>query len=625
MDGVYLMRRRVSLRFSGNIASLKRGPLGRSISTLSKRERKLIGLVIVIQIFLSGLDLLGVVIFGLVGSLSVSGLSAKQPGDRVSDFLALLNIQNSTLQHQVTILGTLAASVLVIKTVSTLYLTRRTLFFLSRRGARISGTLLSKMMGQNLLKFQSKSMQETIYAVTSGVQSVNVGILGAASYLVADISLLIILGIGLFLVDTVVALSTLLIFSIIAIALYRALHLRVRVLGKVQSDLFIESNERIVEVISSYRELIVKNRRSYYAREIARLRLDMADSSAEFAFLSNVSKYILEITVVVGSLFIAAVQFMTQTASHAIAVLSIFLVASTRIAPAVLRVQQGLLQIKGNIGSATPTLELIEALGSEESIDSTIDTLRFEYPGFSSDVNISKVSIRYPGRETNALSDVTLKIRSGEIIALVGPSGAGKTTLVDCLLGILEPDKGSVLISRERPLDAISKWPGSIAYVPQDVMIMNGTIRENVAMGYPENSYSVESIWEALETAHLSEYVKSLENGIDSPVGDRGTKMSGGQRQRLGIARAMFTKPHLLVLDEATSALDGETEAGISDSIQKMRGEVTVILIAHRLSTVRSADNVVYLEAGNLVAEGTFEEVRKSVKDFDRQARLMGL
>jgi len=625
MVGVHLMRRRVSLRFSGNIASLKRGPLGRSISTLSKRERKLIGLVIVIQIFLSGLDLLGVVIFGLVGSLSVSGLSSKQPGNRVSDFLALLNIQNSTLQHQVTILGTLAALVLVIKTVSTLYLTRRTLFFLSRRGARISGTLLSKMMGQNLLKFQSKSMQETIYAVTSGVQSVNVGILGAASYLVADISLLIILGIGLFLVDTVVALSTLLIFSIIAVALYRALHLRVRVLGKVQSDLFIESNERIVEVISSYRELIVKNRRSYYAREIARLRLDMADSSAEFAFLSNVSKYILEITVVVGSLFIAAVQFMTQTASHAIAVLSIFLVASTRIAPAVLRVQQGLLQIKGNIGSATPTLELIEALGSEESIDSKIDILRFEYPGFSSDVNISKVSIRYPGREKNALSDVTLKIRSGEIIALVGPSGAGKTTLVDCLLGILEPDKGSVLISRERPLDAISKWPGSIAYVPQDVMIMNGTIRENVAMGYPEDSYSVESIWEALETAHLSEYVKSLENGIDSPVGDRGTKMSGGQRQRLGIARAMFTKPHLLVLDEATSALDGETEAGISDSIQKMRGEVTVILIAHRLSTVRSADNVVYLEAGNLVAEGTFEEVRKSVKDFDRQARLMGL
>ena len=619
------MQKRINLKLGRFIDSFKRGPLGRSISTLSKRERKLIGLVIIIQILLSALDLVGVVIFGLVGSLSVSGLSAKTPGNRVSDFLALLNLQNSTLQQQVTILGSIAAFVLVVKTISTLYLTRRTLFFLSRRGARISGTLLSKMMGQNLLRFQSKSMQETIYAVTSGVQSVNVGILGAASYLVADISLLIILGIGLFLVDTVVALSTLLIFSIIAYALYRALHLRVRVLGKAQSDLFIESNERIFEVISSYRELIVKNRRSYYSKEIARLRLDMADSSAEFAFLSNVSKYILEITVVVGSLFIAAIQFMTQTASHAIAVLSIFLVASTRIAPAVLRVQQGLLQIKGNIGSATPTLELIEELGGEESIDSSIDKLRFDYPGFSSDVDISQVSIRYPGRAGNAISDVTLKIGSGEVIALVGPSGAGKTTLVDCLLGILEPDTGSVLISGEPPLNAISKWPGSIAYVPQDVMIMNGTIKENVAMGYPGGSYSDDSIWEALETAHLADYVRSLEKGIDSPVGDRGTKISGGQRQRLGIARAMFTQPRLLVLDEATSALDGETEAQISDSIQKMRGKVTVILIAHRLSTVRSADKVVYLEEGKLISQGTFEKVRESVKHFDRQAKLMGL
>ena len=625
MVGVHLMQKRVKPKKSNALASLKRGSLGRSVSTLSKRERKLMGLVIVIQIFLSGLDLLGVVIFGLVGSLTVSGLSAKQPGNRVSDFLTLLNIENSTLQHQVTILGSLAAVALVIKTLATLYLTRRILFFLSRRGARISGTLLSKMMGQNLLKFQSKSMQETIFAVTSGVQSINVGILGAAASLVADISLLVILGVGLFIVDTIVAFSTLLIFSIVAVLLYRALHLKVRVLGKTQSDLAIKSNERIFEVISSYRELIVKNRRSFYSREIARLRLDMADSSAEFAFLSNVSKYILEITVVAGSLFIAAVQFMAHTASHAIAVLAIFLVASTRIAPAVLRVQQGLLSIKGNIGSATPTLELIEALGSEESIDSKIDTLRFDYPGFSSEVSVSNVSICYPGREENALSEITLRIKPGEVIALVGPSGAGKTTLVDCLLGILEPDEGNVLISNERPLDAISKWPGSIAYVPQDVMIMNGTIRENVAMGYPEGSYPADSIWKALETAHLSDYVKSLEGGLESAVGDRGTKMSGGQRQRLGIARAMFTNPHLLVLDEATSALDGETEAGISDSIQRMRGEVTVILIAHRLSTVRNADKVVYLEAGRIVSEGTFEEVRKSVKDFDRQAKLMGL
>ena len=607
------------------IIKYKSGPLGRSLSTLSKREQKLIGIVILIQIVLSGLDLLGVVIFGLVGSLAVSGLSSKQPGNRVSDFLEFLQIQDATLQAQITILGSIAAIVLVTKTVCTVYLTRRTLFFLSRRGARISGTLLSKMMSQNLLKFQSKSMQETIYAVTSGVQSINVGILGAASYLIADVSLLIVLGFGLFLVDTMVAISTLLIFSIIAFTLYRALHVRVRVLGKIQSDLAIESNERIFEVISSYRELIVKNRRNYYAEEIGRLRLNMANSSAEFSFLSIVSKYILEITVVVGALFIAAMQFLTQTASYAVAVLSIFLVASTRITPAVLRVQQGLLQIKGSIGSATPTLELIELLGSEEPIDNNIDKLRFDYPGFTPEVDISGVSLAYPGSSRLALDDVNLEINTGEIVALVGPSGAGKTTLVDCLLGILDPDKGKVLISKELPLNAISKWPGSIAYVPQDVVIINGTIKENVAMGYPSSSYKDESIWNALKVAHLDEYVNSLPDGLNSSVGDRGAKMSGGQRQRLGIARALFTKPHLLVLDEATSALDGETETRISDSIQQLRGRVTVVIIAHRLSTVKNADKVVYLKEGKVMAQGKFNEVRDQVSDFDRQAKLMEL
>jgi ABC-type multidrug transport system fused ATPase/permease subunit len=251
--------------------------------------------------------------------------------------------------------------------------------------------------------------------------------------------------------------------------------------------------------------------------------------------------------------------------------------------------------------------------------------LRFDYPGFTPEVDISGVSLAYPGSRRLALDDVNLEINTGEIVALVGPSGAGKTTLVDCLLGILDPDKGKVLISNEPPLYAISKWPGSIAYVPQDVVVINGTIKENVAMGYPSSSYADESIWNALNVAHLDEYVNSLPDGLNSSVGDRGTKMSGGQRQRLGIARALFTKPHLLVLDEATSALDGETETRISDSIQQLRGTVTVVIIAHRLSTVKNADKVVYLKEGRVMAQGNFNEVRELVSDFDRQAKLMEL
>jgi len=193
------------------------------------------------------------------------------------------------------------------------------------------------------------------------------------------------------------------------------------------------------------------------------------------------------------------------------------------------------------------------------------------------------------------------------------------------LLGVLTPISGNVKISNVAPLVAVVKWPGAVSYVPQDVTISNGTIKENVSLGFSSEFVSDEMVWDALDIAQLSDFVKQLPDKLDTKVGERGTKISGGQRQRLGIARAMFTKPKLLVLDEATSSLDGQTESDISDAINILKGDVTVVMIAHRLSTVRHADMVVYLEQGKILAQGTFEEVRAQVPDFDKQAQLMGL
>jgi ABC-type multidrug transport system fused ATPase/permease subunit len=403
------------------------------------------------------------------------------------------------------------------------------------------------------------------------------------------------------------------------------MHVSMRNMGEDLAGISIIRNERITEIMNSYRELVVKNRRSYYSNEVAKMQIKLADSSAGISFLSNISKYVIELTVVIGSLVIAAIQFSTQTAMHAVAVLSIFLAASTRIAPAVLRVQQGLLQIKGSIGIAAPTLELLEELGNEESIERTSDEIDFNHEGFRANAKLNNVSLTYAGKTIPAISAINLEIQEGSIVAFVGPSGAGKTTLIDVLLGILQQEYGTVSISGVEPLQAIATWPGALGYVPQDVVISNGTIRENISMGYPAGIATDELVTDATDIAQLTDFVRSLPLGLDTPVGDRGTKISGGQRQRLGIARAMFTKPRLLVLDEATSALDGETEANIADAIQKMKGKVTVIMIAHRLSTVREADKVIYMESGKIIATGTFEEVRSTVPDFDRQAQLMGL
>jgi ABC-type multidrug transport system fused ATPase/permease subunit len=193
------------------------------------------------------------------------------------------------------------------------------------------------------------------------------------------------------------------------------------------------------------------------------------------------------------------------------------------------------------------------------------------------------------------------------------------------ILGVLQPTAGKVLVSNAIPSDAVSEFPGAIAYVPQDVFITNGSILENIVLGYGKSEIQLDYVNRAVKVASLNKLIESLPDGLNSPAGERGSKISGGQRQRLGIARALYTQPKLLVLDEATSALDGQTEADISSSIQELKGSVTVLIIAHRLSTAIHADRVYYLEQGEIKAFGSFEQVRGAVPDFDAQASLMGL
>jgi ABC-type multidrug transport system fused ATPase/permease subunit len=391
------------------------------------------------------------------------------------------------------------------------------------------------------------------------------------------------------------------------------------------TKLNIESNEKILEVLNSYREAVVRNRRFFYAKSVGDLRYELANTQAEVQFMPNISKYVIESSVVLGALVLSAAQFMLEDASHAVATLAVFLAAGTRIAPAILRIQQGAITIRGSLGSASSTLELIEELSDAKVIEETQAEVQVDHTGFQAEVRIENVSLTYPGNPKKAVNSASIIIEPGSVVALVGPSGAGKTSLVDLILGVLIPDTGIIEISGESPGAAINKWPGALAYVPQDVVITQGSINENVALGFPINSASDSLVKRALDIAQLSDFVSNLPNGIDTDVGERGTKISGGQRQRLGIARALYTQPKLLVLDEATSALDGQTEADISGAIHKLKGNTTVIMIAHRLSTVRNADKVVYMDEGKIVAVGTFDEVKTLVPDFDSQAALMGL
>ncbi len=598
--------------------------LGRASRFLTRSDQKKILLVVIVQISLSILDLIGVALIGVLGALAVSGVESQKPGGRISKLMEMLNISDLTLQHQATVLGLSAAFLLISRSLLTVYFSRKTMKFLSRRGAQVTTNLISKLLRKDLLFIQAQTSQMYLYSVTAGVTTIVLGVLGTLINLVSDLALMLVMVLGLFAVDPTIALGMLILFGAIVTVLYLFLHVRIKELGKSDSALSVSANEKIIEVLSSYRESVVRNTRDFYAERISRIKFKHADVLAELSFMPSISKYVIEASIVIGALFVGVLQFSKHDAVHAVAAISIFMAAGTRIAPALLRVQQGALQIKGSLGSASPTLELFEKLDTEYTHQekSHVD---FIHNGFTPDISIKNVTFQYPGQENPALRNVNLEIKHGETVAIVGPSGSGKTTLVDLLLGILSPSSGSILINNDLPLNTIAKFPGGLAYVPQDVAVFDGSVRTNIATGFEESLASDQAIWKCLEIANLDEVIRNLPGAIDAQVGERGARLSGGQRQRLGIARAVFTNPKLLVLDEATSALDGMTEAAISDQVSKLKGNTTVVLIAHRLSTARNADKVVYIDSGEVKKIGTFDQVRNTIPDFDEQAKLMGL
>ena len=597
----------------------------KSIMVFPKQDQRRLGLVLLLQISLNLLDLVGVATFGLLGALAVRGVQSKEPGNRVTFVLDFLHIQSQSFQIQAAILGTFAAFVLIGRTFLSIFFTRRMYKFLSLRAASISSGLVSGLLSQTLTKLQKRSTQETIYAAGYGVTSIALGVIGTAISIAADAFLMLIMVIGLFVIDPTIAVGTLFFFGSIGWLMYWLMNVRAKELGARNWELSVQADERIAEALNSYRELLTSNRRDYYSRQISRSRTSLAEVLAEIQFLPNISKYVIESSVILGSLLIGATQFLINDASHAAASLAVFLAAGTRVAPAVLRIQQGSIQIRNALGQAAPTLDLLGQLKGRPVLQPTEDLLDVIHNGFRGVVKVSNLTLKYEDSEEVALFNINLEISEGTVCAVVGATGAGKTSLVDVILGVIDPTEGSVTVSGLEPKNAIKEWPGAISYVPQEVAIVNGTVRENVGLGYPSFLVTDEYVNSALKTAHLSDFVANLPKGLDSALGERGRKISGGQRQRLGIARAMFTKPLLLVLDEATSSLDGKTEADIAEAISNLRGSTTIIVIAHRLSTIRTADVIAYMENGRIIATGTFEEVRKAVPNFDSQAKLMGL
>jgi ATP-binding cassette, subfamily B, bacterial PglK len=597
----------------------------RALRLLSRREQRKLGLVAFVQVLFGLLDLAGVAFIGMLTALAIRGVQSQGAGDRVSQALEMLNLQDFDIRSQIFILGALSVLAFTFKTIFSVIFLRKTLRYLSRKAAEISSDLFGRLLTLPIERISLQSRQQRLYAITTGVTNISVGVLTSAVLIVADASLLIVLIIGLLILDPVICTVTVVIFSMIGFSLYYLLHSRAQGLGKEFSSTAIKSNQDMIEAMEAYRELFVRGALPHYSNRIRKLRNTLAVYDAEIKFLPNVSKYVTELAIVIGALAVCSILFSMNDSSRAVAVLAVFMAASTRIAPAVMRLQQGAITIKSNLSTAKSTLDLADELLGVEVMGTKENHFVTDHLDFEAEVKLENVTFSYITANKPAIANFSLEVKAGQMIALVGPSGGGKSTLVDLILGISKAQQGCISISGQDPSIALTKWPGAVGFVSQNVFIANGTIKENILLGYESQEIEEDLIWRALAQVELTDLVLELPGKINFNVGEGGSNLSGGQRQRLGIARALITKPQLLILDEATSNLDSETERKLSEAILKLKGNQTLIVIAHRLSTIREADRVIYIQDGEMRGEGTFNELRETNQQFAVDARNMGL
>ncbi|MEJ0070348.1 MAG: ABC transporter ATP-binding protein [Pseudomonadota bacterium] len=424
----------------------------------------------------------------------------------------------------------------------------------------------------------------------------------------------------LFATDFWVTLGTAVVLGGLAWGFFGSIQGRLVAWGAAMIVGFGRCYQAVNQGLGSVKEIKVLGREYYFVERFRRASLDTAVYRIREGSVSQIPQLFLEAIVVVGLVLVVVVLLQRSASLDQLApVLSVFALAAFRLIPSINKIVGCATQIKA---AATAVDDVAGELGrSAASLPAPPPSTPSSF-GFHDRLTIDQLSYQYPGGRIAVLSGVELAIRRGESIALVGPSGAGKTTLADVILGVLEPTAGRILVDGLDVASDLRGWQSKIGYVPQSIYLTDDTLRRNIALGLPDELIDETQLAAAIKLAHLDAVLAQLPEGLDSMVGEHGVRLSGGQRQRVGIARALYHHPEMLVLDEATSALDNLLEREVSQAIATLGGQITMIIIAHRLSTARQCDRVVLMKAGRVEASGPFQELVERNADMRRLVEL---
>lgn len=541
-------------------------------------------------------------------------------------FVALLDrrLGISDEGHLLAVLGTAVFLAFLIKGLASVWILSRNFGFLLRREAQVATQLLDAYMRAPYTFHLQRNTAESLHRIevcTSVLFSqVVTSILAVGAEAAVIFGILVIL-VTLQPLMAVVALGY---FALLAVAYQRVLHVRAASAGEVVHHGTRSAYQLVTDSLGAAKEVMVRGRQHHFVEKFSVAKNQIVSSKQSLSVLAQLPRYYLETALIVGVGVMSVVLVAVEGRASAVAGLGLFLVAGFRLLPSM----QRLLVSSSAIRSGQAVLDAVHSDFVELDIEpvamlSPLKKTAREVPtSFTSSLSFDRISYRYPGTSTNVLTDVSFGVRRGTAVGLVGPSGAGKTTLIDLALGLLTPTGGAITVDG-RPLGTIvESWQRLVGYVPQDIYLLDDTVSANIALGWSPEQADNDALAEAIASAQLGDVIAELPYGINTVLGERGLRLSGGQQQRIGIARALYVRPEVLVLDEATSALDAQTERTITQTIEGLRGKITMLVVAHRLSTVRGCDQLIYVRDGRVLAAGTFDELVTKVPDFARAVEL---
>ncbi|MEM7590562.1 MAG: ABC transporter ATP-binding protein [Cyanobacteria bacterium P01_A01_bin.83] len=413
----------------------------------------------------------------------------------------------------------------------------------------------------------------------------------------------------------------LLVILLPVIVLINSFKQRVRTWGQRNRKSKGQLIQTINHSLGGIKETRVIGCENYFKNQISFHTKELEVSQSHFFGFNILPRFLIEAVMLISIVsVISYFLFIGNEINELNSVLGVYALASMRFLPALSQVLGGINALRNNsytIDQIYFDLRELKIVGGTQSPPSSLinQPARAKYLKpieklkFYEEIRIENISFKYPNQSQDAIQDLTLTVRKGDSIAFIGKSGAGKTTLVDIILGLLIPHQGDIKVDHQSIYNDLRAWQNLVGYIPQSIFLADDTLRRNIAYGVPDELIDVDKLYQAVESAQLSEVLANLPNGIESRLGERGILLSGGQRQRVGIARALYHEREILVLDEATAALDYETEKLVTDAINALSGEKTLITIAHRLSTVEKCDRIYELNRGQIVRAGSYQEV----------------